>query len=91
MNKYVVEFLGTLFLMFVILATGNYLAIGAALAIDVLLSKDISNGGFNPAVAIAFMYSGLIPRSDLIPYIVAQVAGGLAGFELFKMIVNRRA
>ena len=33
MNKYLVEFLGTLFLVFVIFATGNYLAIGAALAI----------------------------------------------------------
>ena len=33
MSKYVVEFLGTLFLVFVILTTGNYLAIGAALAL----------------------------------------------------------
>ncbi len=32
MNKYLVEFLGTMFLMFVIFATGNWLAIGAALA-----------------------------------------------------------
>ena len=91
MNKYVVEFLGTLFLMFVFLATGNYLAIGAALAIDILLSKGISNGGFNPAVAIAFMYSGLIPRSDLIPYIVSQVAGTLAAVELVRLLVNRKA
>ena len=36
MNKYLVEFLGTLFLVFVIFATGNYLAIGAALAIAVM-------------------------------------------------------
>jgi glycerol uptake facilitator-like aquaporin len=32
------------------------------------------------------MYAGKLPRSDLIPYIVAQVAGALAGFELFKMV-----
>jgi glycerol uptake facilitator-like aquaporin len=31
------------------------------------------------------MYAGRLARSDLIPYIVAQVAGGLAGYELFKM------
>ncbi len=91
MNKYLVEFLGTLFLVFVIFATGNYLAIGAALAIAVKLGGDISGGAFNPAVAISLMYAGKIPRSDLIPYIVAQVAGGLAGFELFKMVVNRSA
>lgn len=90
MNKYVVEFLGTLFIVFVIFATGNYLAIGAALAVAIMLSGDISGGAFNPAVTIALMYADKIPRSDLIPYIVAQIAGGLAGFELFKMIVNRK-
>lgn len=91
MNKYLVEFLGTLFLVFVIFATGNYLAIGAALAIGVLVGGAISGGAFNPAVAIALMYSGKLPRSDLIPYIVSEIAGGLAGFELFRMIVNRSA
>jgi aquaporin Z len=91
MNKYFVEVLGTMFLVFVIFATGNYLAIGAALAIAVLLGGAISGGAFNPAVAIALMYAGKIPRSDLIPYIIAEVAGGLAGFELYKLVVNRRA
>lgn len=91
MNRYVVEFLGTLFLVFVIFATGNYLAIGAALAVSVMIGGAISGGAFNPAVAIALMHAGKIPRSDLIPYIVAQIAGALAGVELFKMIVNRKA
>lgn len=89
MNRYVVEFLGTLFLVFVFFATGNYLAIGAALAVCFMIGGSISGGAFNPAVAIALMYSEKIPRSDLIPYIVAEIAGALAGFELFKMIVNR--
>ena len=86
LHKYIVEFLGTLFLVFVIFATGNYLAIGAALAVAVLLGGASSGGAFNPAVAIALMYAGRLARSDLIPYIVAQVAGGLAGYELFKMV-----
>jgi aquaporin Z len=85
MNKYFVEFLGTLFLVFVIFATNNYLAIGAALAIAVLLGGAISGGAFNPAVSIAMLYAGKMPRSDLIPYIVAQVAGALAAFELYKL------
>ena len=86
LHKYIVEFLGTLFLVFVIFATGNYLAIGAALAVAVLLGGAISGGAFNPAVAIALMHAGKLARSDLIPYIVAEVAGGLAGYELFKMV-----
>lgn len=96
MNKYFVEFLGTVFIVFVIFATGNYLAIGAALAVALMVVGSIgggaiSGGAFNPAVAIALMYAGKLPRSDLIPYIVAQVAGALVGFELFKMVVNRSA
>ena len=91
MNKYLVEFLGTLFLVFVIFATGNYLAIGAALAIAVMLGGAISGGAFNPAVTIALMHAGRLSRSDVIPYIVAQVAGGLAGVELFRLIINRKA
>ena len=55
-----------------------------------VVGGDISGGAFNPAVSIAMMYAGKMPRSDLIPYIVAQVAGGLTGFELFKMVVNRQ-
>ena len=91
MNKYLVEFLGTLFLMFIILTTKNYLAIGAALAVAVLLGGAISGGAFNPAVAIALMYTGKIPRSDLIPYIVAQVAGALVAVELVKVVINRQS
>jgi len=89
MNKYIVEFLGTMFIVFVIFATGNFLAIGAALAVLIMLGGNISGGAYNPAVAIVMMYAGKLPRSDLIPYIIAQVAGALAGFEAFKMAMNR--
>ena len=36
MNQYVVEFVGTLFFIYVILATGNAIAIGAALAVAIM-------------------------------------------------------
>ncbi len=88
MNKYLVEFLGTMLIVFMIFATGNYLAIGATLALAFMLGGPISGGAFNPAVAIAFMYSGKLSRSDLIPYIVAQVAGALVGFEAFRMLMK---
>ena len=58
MNKYLVEFLGTLFFLYVILATGNWLAIGAALAIAVLIGGPISGGMFNPAVSVMMVSAG---------------------------------
>jgi len=86
MNKYLVEFLGTLFFLFVIIAIGNPLAIGAALTIAVILGGPISGGMFNPAVSIMMTAAGKLPMKDLVPYILAQVAGGLCAFELSKRI-----
>jgi aquaporin Z len=86
MNKYLVEFLGTLFFLYVILATGNALAIGAALAIAILVGGAISGGNFNPAVSVMMVAAGKLPKNDLLPYILAQVAGGLAALELYKRV-----
>ena len=88
MNKYFIEFLGTLLLTFVILATGNYLAIGAILAVVVLVGGPISGGAFNPAVALAYLASGKIASNDVIPYILSEIAGALAGVELVKMLIK---
>jgi len=82
LHRYLVELLGTMFLSFVIFATGNYLAIGAALSVAVLLGGVISGGAFNPAVAIALFYSGKLSSNDLAPYILAEIMGGIGGFEL---------
>ena len=84
MNKYLVEFLGTLFFLYVIIATGNALAIGAALAIAIMLGGPISGGNFNPAVTIMLAAAGKLKTSDVLPYILSQVAGGLAALELYK-------
>ena len=89
MNKYLVEFLGTMFLMFVIFATGNWAAIGGALAVAALLGGPISGGAFNPAVAISLFAAGKIPKSDLIPYIIVEILGALAAFYAYKRFVNK--
>jgi glycerol uptake facilitator-like aquaporin len=84
LNKYVVEFLGTLFFLYVIVATGNAIAIGAALAIAIMVGGSISGGHFNPAVTIMMYAAGKLSRSDLIPYLIVQIAGGLVALELYK-------
>ena len=86
MNKYLVEFLGTLFFLYVILATGNALAIGAALTLVILVGGAISGGNFNPAVSVMMAAAGKLPTSDVVPYILAQIAGGLVALELYKRV-----
>ena len=89
MNKYFVEFLGTMFLMFVIFATGNWAAIGAALGIGVLLGGPVSGGAYNPAVAISLYSAGKLAKADLIPYIIVEILGGLAAFYAYNKFVNK--
>jgi len=85
-KKLLVEFLGTLFFLYVILATGSPIAIGAALAIAILVGGAISGGNFNPAVSIMMAMAGKLSMTDVLPYIVAQVAGGLVALQLHKSI-----
>lgn len=86
MNKYVAEFIGTAFFLYIILLTGSALPIGVALAIAILTVGKYSGGNFNPAVSIAMVAAGKLPSSDLIPYILAQVAGGLVALEIYKRV-----
>ena len=86
MKKYFAEFLGTLFFVFVVIASGDVLAIGAALAIVTSIIGGISGGHVNPAVTLAIFVKGNLPRADLLPYILAQVAGGFAAVELNKLV-----
>jgi len=88
MNKYLVEFLGTMLLVFVIFATGNWAAIGAALAVGVLLGGKISGGAYNPAVAISLYSAGKLAKADVLPYIIVEILGGLAAFFLYKHFVK---
>ena len=84
MKEYVVEYLGTVFFLYVIIATGNPLAIGAALALSIYLGGPISGGNFNPAVTILMVLAKKQPMSSLMPYLIAQVAGALTVLELYK-------
>ena len=84
MSNYLAEFLGAVLFVYVILATGNPLAIGAALALIILLTSNISGGHINPAVSIVMASIGRLPVEDLVPYCLAQIFGGLVALELYK-------
>lgn len=84
MYNYLVEFIGTLFFVYVILATGNPLAIGVALALIMIVASKSSGGYVNPAVSIAMASAGKLSINDLLPYIIAQVLGGLTALQIYK-------
>ena len=86
MNKLLAEFLGTMFFLYVILATGDAVAIGLALMIVIFILGKVSGGNFNPAVSVMLAMAGKLSMKDLAPYVVAQVLGGLAALELYKRV-----
>jgi len=83
MNKYIAEFIGTFFLVLTIGCTGigagagviAPLAIGAALMVMIFAGGHISGAHYNPAVTIGVLLRGRVNASDVLPYIISQLAG----------------
>jgi len=57
----------------------NAIATGAALAVLILVFGPISGAHMNPAVSVAMAVRGLLPWQDVPLYVLAQIAGGIAG------------
>ncbi|MBX5167001.1 MULTISPECIES: MIP/aquaporin family protein [unclassified Rhizobium] len=58
---------------------GNTLATGAILVVLITTLGPISGAHFNPAVSLVFAMSRSLPKRDLTGYVLAQIAGGVAG------------
>lgn len=85
MNKYLVEFIGTFFLVLTIgcVVLGGSagalapVAIGSVLMVMIYAGGHISGAHYNPAVTLAVFLRGKCPVTDVVPYWVAQIAGGV--------------
>jgi len=81
MARYVTELIGTFFLVFTIGMTAVTESAAAPLAVGCILTGLVYMGGhisgahYNPAVSVAFFLRGAFDRSELVPYIAAQILG----------------
>jgi aquaporin Z len=79
MKKYVVEFIGTFFLVLAVCMAGtkagNFapIAIGATLMVMVYAGGYVSGGYYNPAVSLAAFIRGKIPVAVLIAHWIVQL------------------
>jgi aquaporin Z len=86
MRKYVVEFIGTFFLVSVVghtvIAPGAGvippLAIGSILMVMIFAGGHISGGHYNPAVTLGVWMRGRCATADVPGYFLAQIFAGLA-------------
>ena len=86
MKNYIIEFIGTFFLMLIIGLTGNPVAIGVMLMVMVYMGAHISGAHYNPAVSIAMIIRGLISVKDAIKYIISQIAGATSAAFLVNWL-----
>ena len=94
MKKYIVEFIGTFFLVLtigcaVLGGAGNLapVAIGFALMVMVYAGGHLSGAHYNPAVTLAICLRGACSWSDAPGYIAAQLIGsGLAAYIVSYLV-----
>ena len=106
MNKYAAEFFGTFWLVLggcgsAVLAAafpevgiglhGVSLAFGLTVLTMAYAIGHISGCHLNPAVSVGLMLGGRFPSGQLLPYIVSQVLGGLAGAAVLYFIASGKA
>ncbi len=106
MKKLVAEFIGTLWLVLggcgsAVLAAGypelgiGFVGVSIAFGLTVLTMVyaigHISGAHLNPAVSVGLWIGGRFNSKDLIPYIIAQVLGGIAGAAILYIIVTGKA
>jgi len=106
MRKYAAEFIGTFWLVLggcgsAVLAAafpdvgigllGVSLAFGLTVLTMAFAIGHISGCHLNPAVSVGLLAGGRFPARDLIPYVVAQVLGGLAAGGILFLIASGKA
>lgn len=97
--KYLVEFIGTFFLMTTIGCTvisGGEgvippLAIGSVLMVMIYAGGHVSGAHYNPAVTLAVFLRGKCPAKDVPGYMIAQVLGAVAAAAIVLFLKKNPA
>jgi len=86
MKKYVIEFIGTFFLVLIIALTGNPIAIGLGLAALVYMGGYISGAQYNPAVTLAVWLTKKMDGMTAIKYICTQLVAAIVASGVYFLI-----
>jgi len=70
---------------------GVALAFGLTVLTMAFAVGHISGAHFNPAVSVGLWAGGRFPAKDLVPYIVAQVLGGVAAAAVLYLIASGKS
>ena len=88
MNKYIIEFLGTFFLVIIIGLSQNPVAIGLGLAVLVYMGAHISGAHYNPVVSLAMLINNQIELKEFSFYLASQLLGSLVATYFIMLLGN---
>ena len=86
MNKYIIEFLGTFFLVLIIGLSQNPLAIGLGLAVLVYMGAHISGAHYNPVVSLAMLINNQIELKEFSFYLASQLLGSVVATYFIMLL-----
>lgn len=64
------------------------LAFGLLFVAAIIAVGHVSGGHFNPALTLGFAFAGRLSWKDVLPYIIAQVIGGVAAMGLLWVVLS---
>ena len=88
MNKYIIEFLGTFFLVLIIGLSQNPVAIGLGLAVLVYMGAHISGAHYNPVVSLAMLINNQIELKEFSFYLASQLLGSVVATYFIMLLGN---
>lgn len=88
MHTYLMECLGTFYLLLIISLTVNPIAIGLMIMAMTCIGALVSGAHFNGAVSLAFMLHQKLSPHRMVRYMAAQVVGALAALGCFYIITG---
>ena len=88
MNKYIIEFLGTFFLVLIIGLSQNPVAIGLGLAVLIYMGAHISGAHYNPVVSLAMLINDQIELKEFSFYLASQLLGSVVATYFIMLLGN---
>ncbi len=89
MKSLLMELIGTFFLVFVFMASGNAIAVAAVLMLMIYVGSHVSGAQYNPAVTFGLLVANKMTGYKAVAYIITQFIAGLFAVIVVSVLGGR--
>lgn len=87
LSKVFLEFLSTIVFTFFVFSSGNFLVVGAVLALILYFTKGFAL--VNPAIAFAKWVEGSMSTQFMLQIVGVELVGAIVGFQLYSILYRK--